>query len=161
MSLQFRSYRLEDFPLMRQIWNQILDDGMVFPGVEELSPEAFANDMEANTLVTVLLKDQVLAGYYAVKPNNIGRCSHTANASDCMNPDFRGQGLFQVLVEESLKEAKAAGFHGMQFNAVVANNYAALRTYTHCGFTIVGTIPQGFQIKDGTYLNMYVMHKAL
>ena len=161
MSLQFRSYRPEDLPLMRQIWNQIIDDGMAFPGVEELSFEEFANYMEEHTFVTVMLKDQVTAGYYAVKPNNIGRCSHTAKASYCMNPDFRGQGLSQALVEQSLQEAKAAGFHGMQFNAVVANNYAALRTYTHCGFIIVGTIPQGFQIKDGTYLNMYVMHKAL
>ena len=39
----------------------------------------------------------------------------------------------------------------MQFNAVVENNVHARHLYERLGFVLVGTIPNGFLMKDGTY----------
>ncbi|GMA55150.1 hypothetical protein GCM10025857_65070 [Alicyclobacillus contaminans] len=50
---------------------------------------------------------------------------------------------------------------GMQFNAVVTSNKPAIHTYQQNGFEIVGTIPAGFRLKDGSYSDMYIMHRSL
>ena len=84
-----------------------------------------------------------------------------ANASYVLDRAFRGRGLGRPLVERSLEEAAALGFRGMQFNAVVAGNTAALRIYRGLGFQTVGTIPGGFLLPDGTYSDMYVMYRPL
>ena len=81
------------------------------------------------TAATCLAVDGRLAGYYILHPNNIGRCGHVANASYAMKKEFRGKGLGKHLVSRSLEEAGELGFRGMQFNAVVAGNTAALRIY--------------------------------
>lgn len=91
-------------------------------------------------------------------PNNIGRASHVGNCAYAMNKAFRGQGLAKELVANSIETAKAHGFKGIQYNAVVANNTAAIKTYQKFGFEIVGTIPGGFQVKDGTYVDIHIMY---
>ena len=50
-----------------------------------------------------------------------------------------------------LKQGKAAGFRILQFNAVVAANVHARHLYERLGFRQIGTIPQGFRMKDGHY----------
>ena len=102
-----------------------------------------------------------LQGFYILHPNNIGRCSHVSNASYAMLESSRGKGYGKKLVEHSLIEAKELGYRGMQFNAVVASNKPALHIYKELGFVTVGTIPGGFELKDGTYSDMYVMYKDL
>ena len=53
-----------------------------------------------------------------------------------------------------MKQTKAFGFTGMQFNAVVAINPRALRLYEKVGFTRLGVIPKGFRLPDGTYADI-------
>ena len=102
-----------------------------------------------------------LAGYYILHPNNIGRCAHVANASYLMDKRFRGMGLGRPLVAHSIETAKALGFRGMQFNAVVAGNRPALTIYEGLGFYRVGTIPGGFRLKSGAYSDMYILYLPL
>ena len=78
-----------------------------------------------------------------------------------MNKAFRGQGLINDLVAKSIETAKMHGFRGIQFNAVVAKNKAAIHTYEKFGFEIVGTIPGGFQVKEGRYVDMHIMYLDL
>ena len=111
---------------------------------EELYTEPdFAAFLSQQDAVNILLADGVPAGYYILHPNNIGRCGHVANASYLMDKRFRGQKLGRPLVDHSVEAAKALGFRGMQFNAVVAGNRAALSIYQAAGFRMVGTIPGG------------------
>ena len=64
-----------------------------------------------------------------------------------------GTGLHigEQIVKDSLKQGKAAGFRILQFNAVVAANVHARHLYERLGFRQIGTIPQGFRMKDGHY----------
>ena len=54
-----------------------------------------------------------------------------------------------------------AGFRIMQFNAVVDSNIHALHLYKRLGFTDLGVIPGGFQVKDGSFEDIHVMYKVL
>ncbi|MDK6369682.1 MULTISPECIES: GNAT family N-acetyltransferase [Aerococcus] len=159
--MELLTYQPKDLEQMTAIWNDVLEDGLAFPGTALYSPEDFADYLAHKAGVTCMKIDGELAGFYTLSPNNIGRCGHVANASYCMNKAFRGRGLFASLVEASLEEAKSLGFKGMQFNAVVAINYAAIKVYTQQGFQIVGTIPDGFLLKNGTYSNIYIMYRPL
>ncbi|AMB99986.1 GNAT family acetyltransferase [Aerococcus urinaehominis] len=159
--MKITNYQAQDIDQLTAIWNTILSDGMAFPGEDLYDSQSFADYLADQDVVNVMRDGQEIVGYYLIHPNNIGRCSHVANASYCMNPAFRGQGHFRQLVAHSLATARNLGYRGMQYNAVVSNNYAALRTYTQLGFTIVGTIPGGFRIKDGTYVDMYILYLDL
>lgn len=97
--------------------------------------------------------DKTLVGYYILHPNNIGRCSHVANASYVLDKTMREKHL----VEHSIKTAKESNFRGTQFNAIVESNKSALHTYKSLEFKEVGMIPQGFRLKDGSYSNMYIV----
>ena len=49
----------------------------------------------------------------------------------------------------------------MQFNAVVESNIHARHLYERLGFVQLGTIPKGFQLKDGTYQNICLYYYEL
>lgn len=157
----FEDYQPKYLAKMTRIWNDVLKDGVAFPGEELFTETTFENYLKEQTIVRCMVFDGDLAGFYVAHPNNIGRCSHIANASYCMDKSYRGQKAFPQLVQDSLAQAKSAGFMGMQFNAVVASNKPAIHTYQQNGFDIVGTIPAGFRLKDGSYSDMYVMHRSL
>lgn len=161
MELTFRAYTGEDLPELMEIWSDILEDGVAFPGTELYELPEFAAMLEEQSAVTCMFQDGSLAGYYILHPNNIGRCSHVANASYAMKKEFRGRGLGKHLVEHSLSLAAELGFRGMQFNAVVAGNTAALKIYRGAGFQTVGVIPGGFLLKNGVYSDMYILYRPL
>ena len=64
-------------------------------------------------------------------------------------------------MDHSLSLAAELGFRGMQFNAVVAGNTAALKIYRGAGFQTVGVIPGGFLLKNGVYSDMYILYRPL
>ena len=49
----------------------------------------------------------------------------------------------------------------LQFNAVVESNTHARHLYERLGFTLLGTIPEGFLMKDGHYENICVYYQTL
>ena len=161
MEITFRPYSKEDIPVLTALRNEVLSDGVAFPGEVLYNEPDFSEYMGQQTAVNCMLADGKIAGYYILHPNNIGRCSHVANASYLMDKRFRGQHLGNKLVGHSIAAARKAGFPGMQFNAPLSENYPALHIYQNAAFSIVGTIPGGFRVKDGRYVDMYVMYLPL
>lgn len=161
MDIVFMKYRKEDLQIMKEAWNDILDEGVAFPGLDLYDLDTFQAMLHQQDAVTGLYVNDVLQGYYILHPNNIGRCSHVANASYVMLKESRGKHLGKSLVEHSLIEAKQLGFRGMQFNAVVASNTKALHIYETLGFQKIGKIEGGFLLKNGVYSDMYIFYKSL
>lgn len=158
MNISFRTYKKDELTYLMEIWNDILKDGNAFPGESIYEETGFEKMLKAQTVVSCILVNQEVAGYFILHPNNIGRCSHVANASYAIAKKYRGHKLAEPLVKRSIQQAKEAGFRGMQFNAVVAGNLAAIHTYLKIGFTMVGTIPGGFRLKNGGYSDMHIMY---
>lgn len=161
MNVDFRSYQPQDLDHLLEIWNDILLEGNAFPGDELYQPQDFAQFLQAQSAVTCITVDDKVAGYYILHPNNIGWCSHVANASYAIAKAYRRHGLGAQLVKKSLEQAGELGFKGMQFNAVVTVNKAAIHLYQKLGFQIVGTIPGGYRLKDGAYSDMHVMYYGI
>ncbi|MGH3663236.1 MAG: GNAT family N-acetyltransferase, partial [Micromonosporaceae bacterium] len=94
---------------------------------------------------TVVAVDDTGAVVGTAKMNNnqAGNGSHVASASYMVDPAHAGQGIGRALCAHSVEWARAAGFRGMQFNAVVETNVHAVRLYRSLGFEVIGTVPEG------------------
>lgn len=161
INIQFRNYKEQDLECMKNMWNEILEDGTAFPGTVLYENNSFHTMLSEQTAVVCMEVDGIMAGYYILHPNNIGRCSHIANASYVLSKHMRGKHLGKYLVMHSIQEAKKQGFRGLQFNAVVASNLPALHIYAQAGFQKIGTIPNGFLLKNGTYSDMHILYLSL
>jgi len=100
-------------------------------------------------------------GSVKMGPNRPGRGAHVATASFMVDPASRGQGVGRVLGEYLLDWARAAGYHGIQFNAVVETNVAAVALWRSLGFEIIGTVPEAFDHPDHGLVGLHVMYHRL
>lgn len=95
--------------------------------------------------------DGRLAGAYTMKPNNVGRAGHVANAGYFVVADQRSSGLGEALVRDSMEVARSLGFDAMQFNFVFESN-PARHLYERLGFEVVGRVPE---VIDGEAVCIY------
>lgn len=153
MSIVIRPYDKKYIEDAIAIWNRVVVDGVAFPQLECLDAES-GDEFFTEQSFTGLAFDEdsgEILGLYILHPNNIGRCGHICNASYAVKADKRGLGVGEALVSHCMTKGAELGFKILQFNAVVANNHAALHLYEKLGFVKLGVIPNGFLMKDGTY----------
>ena len=89
--------------------------------------------------------------------NRGGPGAHIASASYMVDPADQHRGVGRALVEDSLDWARERGFRGMQFNAVAASNGPAMHLYESLGFSVVGTVPEGFRHPTLGFVGLHVM----
>ncbi len=159
--MTIRQFEDRDIEQAREIWNEIVRDGVAFPQLEELDTQSGLDFFHSQSFTGVCQENGELLGLYILHPNNLGRCGHICNASYAVASRARGRGVGEALVLHCLKTAKELGFRIMQFNAVVSNNTTALRLYAKLGFTQLGVIPGGFLMKDGSYQDIIPHYKEL
>ncbi len=152
--LKIRKYKPEDITAMLAIWNEVVEEGDAFPQEEPLDEKTGAKFFAEQTRTAVAEDEGKILGLYILHPNNVGRCSHIANASYAVASSARGKHIGEALVFDSLRNAKALDFHILQFNAVVESNLNARHLYERLGFKQLGTIPRGFRMKNGRYVNI-------
>jgi len=149
------------------ITNQIIEEGKTFPWDTPLTEEDLRTLYAPEDAIWCAVRDDELLGFVHIHTNGVGRVSHIANFGFNVRRDARGQGVGHALVEKALEIARMMGFHGVQFNAVVSTNTAAIHLYKQYGFEIIGTVPGGFRLGgNGTnltasYVDRYIMYKDL
>ena len=161
--ITIREYKSQDVAAAMEIWNEVVREGVAFPQVEELI-EQEADGFFSSQSYTGIAEDGEtgeIVGLYILHPNNVGRCGHIANTSYAIKSEWRGLHIGEQLVKDSLTMGARLGFRLMQFNAVVAANIHALHLYERLGFTRLGTIPQGFLMKDGHYEDIILLYIEL
>ncbi len=148
-----RRYTNEDVSAMAKIWNEVVEEGIAFPQEETLDDKSAAEFFAAQSFCGVAeeVSDGKILGMYILHPNNVGRCGHICNASYAVASDVRGKHIGEKLVRDCISRAKEIGFGVLQFNAVVATNVHARHLYERIGFKQLGTIPNGFRLKNGEY----------
>lgn len=157
-----REFESKDVADMVRIWNQVVDEGVAFPQLDDLSLDEGEKFFSSQTYSAVAVDDNDnVKGLYILHPNNVGRVGHIANASYAVDDNCRGEHIGEQLVKDCLKQAKLHGYRIMQFNAVVASNIHALHLYKHLGFVDLGIIPGGFKDKAGVYEDIHIMYHLL
>lgn len=93
--------------------------------------------------------------------NRPGPGKHVATASFMVAADCRGRGAGRALCTDALRWAADQGFAGMQFNAVVETNRAAVDLYLRLGFEVIGTVPRAFEHPALGRVGLHVMYREL
>ena len=111
---------------------------------------------------TVVLEDGgAILGSAKMGPNRPGPGAHIGTASFMVAPEARGRGVGRALGEHVVQWHRDRGFRGIQFNAVVETNTAAVGLWQALGFEIVGTVPGAFCSPTHGYVGLHVMFLPL
>lgn len=118
-----------------------------------------ADALPNRTLVAV--EGATVLGTAKMGPNHRGPAAHIASASFMVSPEHSGKGVGRALGEYVLAQARADGFRGMQFNAVVETNTVAVRLWQSLGFEIIATLPEGYHHATKGYVGLHIMFRRL
>lgn len=152
-----------DFDAIKSIFLHVVNEGETYSYERgELTDEWIRNYWLKNTVVTLVARvSSKVAGVCALRLNRTGRGNHIANASYIVHHEHRGIGIGHALGRESLCIAKAKGFLAMQFNYIVSTNVKAVALWQSLGFSIIGTMPQGYRHARHGLVDVYMMHRFL
>lgn len=148
-----------DWAAVWPIFRSTVEEGETYAYPADLTAEqARALWMAAPPGLTVVheVAGSVL-GSARMGPNRPGRGAHIGTASFMVAPQARGRGVGRALAEWVVDWHRAQGFRGIQFNAVVETNTAAVALWQHLGFRIVGTVPGAFCSRTRGYVGLHVM----
>jgi GNAT superfamily N-acetyltransferase len=109
----------------------------------------------------VAVDGDAILGTAKMGPNRPGRGAHVATASFMVDPACQGRGVGRALGRYTVEWARAAGYHSMQFNAVVETNTAAVRLWESLGFEILATVPEAFDHPEHGFVGLHVMFQPL
>jgi L-amino acid N-acyltransferase YncA len=152
-----------DWPAIYPIFTEIVAAGETYAYPDGLTSEqARALWMEPPPGQTVVARDgNLILGSAKMGPNRPGRGAHVATASFMVDPAQQGRGVGRALATYTIDWARTAGFHGMQFNAVVETNIGAVKLWQALGFSIIGTVPEAFDHRTGGLVGLHVMYLRL
>ena len=161
--MEIREARHEDWSQIWPFFRDIVADGETYAYPDDLTAEqaeALWNLGHRATAVVAVDGEQVL-GAATIGPNRPGRGSHVATASFMVSPAARGRGVGRYLGEYAIRWATDAGYHAMQFNAVVDTNVTAVRLWETLGFETVGIVPEAFDSRTHGLVGLRVMYRRL
>jgi GNAT superfamily N-acetyltransferase len=153
----------DDWPLIYPFYSAIMAEGRTYPFPEQQSlEEARPWWMEQPPGCTVVaVEDGAIVGSAKMGPNRPGRGAHISTASFLVDPAHRGKGVGRALGQYVIRWSRAQGFRGIQFNAVVETNAAAVHLWKSLGFAILGTVPEAFDHPDHGLVGLHLMHRHL
>jgi GNAT superfamily N-acetyltransferase len=153
----------EDWPRIWPFFERIVSDGETYAYPEDLTVETGRTlwmEVPPGQTVVAVDGDRVL-GSAKVGPNRPGRGAHVATASFMVDPGHQGKGVGRALGEYAITWARAAGYRGMQFNAVVETNTGAVALWRALGFQILATVPEAFAHPRHGFVGLHVMYQRL
>jgi GNAT superfamily N-acetyltransferase len=152
-----------DWTAIWPFFDEIVRAGETYAYPEDLDSEGARRLwMEPPPGQTVVLDDgSAVVGSAKIGPNRPGRGAHIATASFMVSPKAQGRGVGRRLGEYAVEWAREQGYAGMQFNAVVETNTAAVRLWQSLGFAIMTTIPEAFDSARHGRVGLHVMYRRL
>ncbi|MEV6299618.1 GNAT family N-acetyltransferase [Actinoplanes sp. NPDC051861] len=156
MTLEIRPFTAADWPAVWAIIQEVIRARETFPYDPDMS-SAEARDVWASGRTMVAVLSGKVLGTAKMGPNRGGPGAHIATASFMVAASARGQGVGTGLCREAISWARHEGYAGMQFNAVVATNTAAVSLYEREGFEVIGTVPRAFEHPAHGRVGLHVM----
>lgn len=162
-SLTVRTAHDEDWEAIFPFYSRIVEEGRTYafpPGqtLEEARPW-WMEQPPGRTVVAV--DGDTVVGSAKMGPNRPGRGGHIATASFMVDTEQRTRGVGRALGEDMVRWAREEGYAGVQFNAVVETNEAAVHLWRSLGFEIIGTVPGAFRHAEHGPVGLHVMFLPL
>jgi GNAT superfamily N-acetyltransferase len=153
----------DDWPHIYPFYAQIMDEGRTYAATPGQSlQEARPGWMEPPPgHVVVAVADGAIVGSAKMGPNRPGRGAHVGTASFIVDPRSRSRGVGRALGEYVISWHRDRGFRGIQFNAVVEVNEAAVHLWESLGWEVIGTVPEAFDHPDHGLVGLHVMYRHL
>ena len=151
-----------DWPSLYPIFAAITEAGRTYAYPQHATSEqARAIWMDQGRVVIAEGENGAL-GTAAMGANRAGRGSPHRHRQLHGRPRTpRDVGSGGALGEHVIDWARSTGFRGIQFNAVVQTNHAAIHLWRSLGFTIIGTVPGAFHHPEHGYVGLHVMYRPL
>ena len=149
-----------DWPQIWRFFDEIVRAGETYAFPLDLTVET-AKPWWMTDHVVVLEEDGVVLGSAKMGPNRPGRGSHVGTASFMVGAEARGRGVGRRLADFMVEWHREQGFSGIQFNAVVETNTAAVHLWRDLGFEIIGTVPRAFDSAAHGRVGLHVMFLEL
>lgn len=160
--LQFTVAHPGDWPGIWDVFRRVVGGGDSYPYPPDTTEEQARRIwMAPSHTVFVARMGERVAGTAYHRPNMVGLGDHIANAGWMVHPDLQGKGIGRRFAVYVMDHARDAGYHGMQFNAVVASNTPAVALWESLGFEIVGTIPEAFRHARDGLTPIHIMYRRL
>jgi GNAT superfamily N-acetyltransferase len=161
--LMVRTAEAEDWPRIYPIFSAIVSAGRTYAYPEGLSLEdarpVWMTPPPGRTVVAV--EEDVVVGSAHMGPNRPGRGAHIATGSFMVDPRHHGRGIGRALGTHVVDWARSAGYRGIQFNAVVETNGAAVHLWRSLGFEILATVPEAFDDAEDGLVGLHLMFRRL
>ena len=154
----------DDWPRIWPFFDLIVTAGETYAFPPDLTVESarpWWMEQPPGRTVVAVDDDETVLGSAKMGPNRPGRGAHVATASFMVDPAAQGRGVGRALGEHVVEWAGAAGYHGIQFNAVVETNRAAVALWQALGFEILGTVPDAFDHARDGLVGLHVMYRPL
>jgi len=161
--VQIRPATAADWPQIYPFFAAIVAAGETYAYPEGLTAgEAEPLWMERLPGLTVVAVDgDTVLGSAKMGPNRPGRGGHIATGSFMVDPAHAGRGVGRALGEFLIDWARREGYHGIQFNAVVATNVAAVHLWQALGFNILATVPEAFSHPTNGLVGLHIMYQTI
>lgn len=161
--MEIRTATDEEWPRIYPFFSTIVAAGRTYAYPEGLSLEdarsVWMTPPPGQTVVAI--EEGAVVGSAHMGPNRPGRGSHVATGSFMVDPEHGGRGVGRALGTYVVEWAKVAGYRGIQFNAVVETNDAAVHLWQALGFEILATVPEAFDDAKHGLVGLHVMFKRL
>jgi GNAT superfamily N-acetyltransferase len=153
----------DDWPRIWPIFDATVQAGETYAFPMDLTVQSargwWMEDPPGQTVV--LAEEGRILGTAKMGPNRPGHGDHIGTASFMVDPGARGRGVGRAMGEHVVQWHRDEGYRGIQFNAVVETNVAAVRLWQDLGFGIVGTVPGAFRSPTRGYVGLHVMFLPL
>jgi GNAT superfamily N-acetyltransferase len=151
-----------DWPEIWPFWYEIVEAGETYAyPLGATSDQARGWWFDGSHVVVLLGDDGAVLGSAKMGPNRPNRGSHVGTASFMVDAKARGRGVGRRLGEYAVAWHREQGFAGIQFNAVVETNTAAVRLWQDLGFEVLGTVPRAFDSAGHGRVGLHLMYLDL
>lgn len=161
--MEIRVVTVDDWPAIWPLVEHVAREQETYT----FDPDVGSDDAQAMWLAeppgetVVAVDDGIVLGTAKMGPNRDGPGAHVGTASFIVAPEARGRGVGRALAEHVVAWHRERGYRGIQFNAVVETNTAAVALWRSLGFEIVGTVPGAFCHPTRGYVGLHVMYLPL
>ncbi len=162
LPLDIRLLPRADFALVWPIFRDIVRAGDTYAFPADADEDAgYALWYPEDARVYAAWRGDEVVGTFYIRPNKEGPGAHVCNAGFMVPASHSGQGICKQMGAFALEEAVRLGYRAMQFNMVVCTNVASIRIWEGFGFEVIGRVPEGFRLPDGSYSDALIMYKKL